>query len=399
MTAKAINIFRDEISKGIPAEYVGKTCIDRKDGVENGNPQINLHISIVSDETRLDMNTTESYHLEVSTDSRTPETSFDRLSTTNVQITAPTFFGARHALETLSQLIAWDDAQSSMIMNSDVDITDSPAYIHRGLIIDSSRNFITVPVIKKIIDAMSYDKLNIFHWHLTDTHSFPFVSIREPRLAQYGSYSPSQVYSPEDVMDLVDYATVRGVKIIPEFDAPAHVGSGWEWDVKDGMGQMALCVNKEPWTSYCAEPPCGILNPVNDNVYSVLKKIYKDMAQLFPSDVFHMGGDEVNFRCWNETKEITDWMESHDREDRTKEDFLHLWKHFQDRALKKVDEAYENKPPVILWTSGLTEEGHADKFLDKDRYIIQIWTNSTDKSIADLYRQGFKLIMSNFDAL
>ena len=57
-----------------------------------------------------------------------------------------------------------------------------------------------------------------------------------------------------------------------------------------------------------------------------------------------------------------------------------------------------NNKPNVLCQSGLTEEGHADKFLDTARYIIQIWTTGTDESIAQLYRQGFKLIMSNYDA-
>ncbi|EFX60569.1 hypothetical protein DAPPUDRAFT_123698 [Daphnia pulex] len=78
-------------------------------------------------------------------------------STTSVSITATTFFGARHAIETLSQIMAWDKTLESMIMLTDANISDSPAFVHRGLIIDTSRNFVSVPVIKKIIDAMSYD--------------------------------------------------------------------------------------------------------------------------------------------------------------------------------------------------------------------------------------------------
>jgi N-acetyl-beta-hexosaminidase len=51
-------------------------------------------------------------------------------------------------------------------------VEDSPAYSHRGLLIDTSRNFITVPTIKQIISAMSYDKLNVFHWHITGNFSY-----------------------------------------------------------------------------------------------------------------------------------------------------------------------------------------------------------------------------------
>ena len=205
------------------------------------------------------------------------------------------------------------------------------------------------------------------------------------------------MYRPEDVEGIVHYAMVRGIKVLPEFDAPAHVGEGWQWGDKYGLGQLALCVNKEPWTQYCVEPPCGQLNPVNDNIYPILGNIYKDMSELFRSDVFHMGGDEVKMDCWNETEEIVDWLKLRGMSN-DKEGFLDLWSYFQNKSLTRLDEAYGNQQPVILWTSGLTEEGHTDKYLDPKRYIIQIWTNETDPSIAELYTKGYKLIMSNFDA-
>lgn len=394
LTNEAIQVLRSVIRKSIPNTQRGRNQTAK----EPQRPHINIQVSIVSGDERLEMATDESYNLHVETIFATAATPASPRSTTSVSITATSFFGARHGIETLSQIMAWDDTLGAMIMLTDANISDSPAFVHRGLLVDTSRNYLSVPVIKKIIDAMSYDKLNVFHWHLTDTHSFPFVSTREPRLSLYGAYSSAKVYRPEDIKELVHYATVRGVKIVPEFDAPAHVGSGWEWGERAGMGQLALCVNKEPWTTYCVEPPCGILNPVNDNIYSVLSNIYQDMRDLFVSDIFHMGGDEVNFACWNETAEIIDWLKTQGRTDKSKEDFLYLWTYFQNRSLAEVDKAYDNKQPIVLWTSGLTEDGHADKYLDKSRYIIQIWTTGTDESIAQLYRQGFKLIMSNYDA-
>ena len=70
-------------------------------------------------------------------------------------------------------------------------------------------SFFVVQVIKQIISGMSYDKLNVFHWHITDTHSFPFYSRRVPQLTMHGAYSPRQVYTPEDVRDIVEYARLR----------------------------------------------------------------------------------------------------------------------------------------------------------------------------------------------
>jgi hypothetical protein len=222
LTNEAIAIFRGVLRKSIPEAFRRRNQT-AKDGQR---PQIHIEVSITSGDVRLGMETQESYNLHVKTIFATAATPASPRSTTSVSITATTFFGARHAIETLSQIMAWDKTLESMIMLTDANISDSPAFVHRGLIIDTSRNFFSVPVIKKIIDAMSYDQLNVFHWHLTDSQSFPFVSTREPRLALYGAYSSDQVYHPEDIKELVHYATVRGVKIVPEFDAPGHVGSG-----------------------------------------------------------------------------------------------------------------------------------------------------------------------------
>lgn len=132
------------------------------------------------------------------------------------------------------------------------------------------------------------------------------------------------MYRPEDVAEIVRYAMVRGIKVVPEFDAPAHVGSGWEWGERYGLGKLALCVNQEPWQDYCVEPPCGQLNPINPNVYKILSNIYKDMADLFRSDIFHMGGDEV--RGWIPEKIDMRYFNSHDRRHSTiVGDFLHEW--------------------------------------------------------------------------
>ena len=84
------------------------------------------------------------------------------------------------------------------------------------------------------------------------------------------------------------------------------MGNGWQFGEREGLGRLAVCVNQEPWQDYCVEPPCGQLNPVNEAVYEVLDKLYQDFFELFDTDMFHMGGDEVNLNCWNTTKEIRD---------------------------------------------------------------------------------------------
>lgn len=140
------------------------------------------------------------------------------------------------------------------------------------------------------------------------------------------------------------------------------------------------------------------LNIVNEKMYEVLSEIFSEYLQLFEgTDVFHMGGDEVNMNCYNSSAEIRDFLQSKNKVG-TKEDILQLWKVFQGRAYSLLAQANKGqKMPAIIWTNSLTEEG-AEKFLSNQDYIIQIWTTGKDHSIADVINKGFKTIMSNYDA-
>ncbi|XP_026276517.2 chitooligosaccharidolytic beta-N-acetylglucosaminidase [Frankliniella occidentalis] len=314
----------------------------------------------------------------------------------NVTLVADNAYGARHGLETLNQLIVRDELRREMLMPVKARIVDSPGYKYRGILLDTARSFVSIKAIKRTIDAMAASKLNTFHWHITDSHSFPFVSKTHLMFSQYGAFSPDEVYTPQAIEELVEYARVRGVRVLPEFDAPAHVGEGWQW-----VGHNAtVCFRAEPWQKFCVEPPCGQLDPTVDKVYDVLGGIYRDMLDAFKPDMFHMGGDEVNFNCWNTTESIISWMRQNNASARTGDDFRKLWDVFQTRALQKLVEANEGKElPVVLWTSGLTAPGKVDRYLDPKKYIIQIWTKGDDLLIKELAEKGYRLIFSNYEAL
>lgn len=192
---------------------------------------------------------------------------------------------------------------------------------------------------------------------------------------------------------ILDHAQVRGVRVIPEFDAPAHVGEGWQ------SKNMTICFNAQPWQKYCVEPPCGQLDPSKDELYTVLEDIYREIMEMFRyPDVFHMGGDEVSHTCWNTSAELKSWM--------TKKgwgheeiDYIKLWGHFQKNALERVDKVTKKRTPVVMWTSRLTDVPYVEEYLDNSRYIIQIWTTGGDIKIQDLLQRGYMLIVSNYDAL
>uniref|UniRef100_A0A336MDZ8 beta-N-acetylhexosaminidase n=1 Tax=Culicoides sonorensis TaxID=179676 RepID=A0A336MDZ8_CULSO len=303
--------------------------------------------------------------------------------TVDVKIFAKSFFGARHALTTLQQLIWYDDEDDSLKVLNQAFIDDVPKFNYRGLMLDTSRHYFSVESIKRTIVGMAHSKLNRFHWHLTDSQSFPFVSKYYPELAAHGAYSADEVYTGDDIKDVVEFARVRGVQIVPEIDAPAHAGNGWDWGVKQGLGQLALCVNQQPWTYYCGEPPCGQLNPKNNNTYIILQKLYQELIELTgPTDYFHLGGDEVNLECWAQHFNDTD--------------LRGLWCDFMQKAFKHLKKANNEFPPAMtaVWSSGLTNM----PCLSNQLFAVQVWGGSQWQENYQLIDSGYNLIISHVDA-
>lgn len=167
-------------------------------------PLRSLSLSISDLSSPLRHGVDESYSLSISS------------STGLANLTAITVWGAMRGLETFSQL-SWGDPP---VIAADVYIADRPIFPHRGVMLDTSRNYYPVEDIVRTIEAMGANKLNVFHWHITDSHSFPIVLPSEPELAGKGSYGPGMRYTPEDVKAIVELGMTRGVRVLPEIDAP-----------------------------------------------------------------------------------------------------------------------------------------------------------------------------------
>ena len=86
--------------------------------------------------------------------------------------------------------------------------------------IDTARHFLSVDTIKRAIDGMMYLKLNILHWHIVDEDSFPMYVPEVPELSESGSIGG--VFSENDLKVVIAYAKLRGVRVVPEIDTPAH---------------------------------------------------------------------------------------------------------------------------------------------------------------------------------
>ncbi|KAJ3290212.1 hypothetical protein HDU79_003462 [Rhizoclosmatium sp. JEL0117] len=246
-------------------------------------------------------------------------------TSSGVTITAAHTVGALRALETLTQLIkpvsklpdwiasdaagcaaadAAGLARGFVVPNGPWHIVDKPSYSYRGVSLDTSRNYIPVSGIQKTLDAMASTKLNVLHWHIVDATSFPVVSTSYPDLAT-SAYSPLAVYSYDDVKAVIAYAADRGIRVIPEFDTPAHANA---YSFSKGLAPYVLCVNggAAGTTSFwptCPEPPCGNVNIADPGAAPAFGALVKEYSALFTDSVFHMGGDEIERFCLGTSKE------------------------------------------------------------------------------------------------
>ena len=144
-----------------------------------------------------------------------------------------------HGLESLTQLVIVQSLQSTSLQTipfAPVQIDDAPNLPFRGLMIDSGRHFLPISHVKHVIEAAAMVKLNLIHWHLVDSCSFPTCSDKFPQLCQQGGYPnvdypggstppvgvPKAVYTPDELRAVVAFAKEHGVQIQPEWDMPGH---------------------------------------------------------------------------------------------------------------------------------------------------------------------------------
>ncbi|RDH32458.1 glycoside hydrolase superfamily [Aspergillus welwitschiae] len=317
----------------------------------------------------------ESYTLEVTE------------SATSVVIEAPTVWGALHAFTTLQQLVI-SDGQGGLIIEQSVKIQDAPLYPYRGIMLDTGRNFISVSKIYEQLDGMSLSKLNVLHWHMEDTQSWPVQIDAYPEMI-HDAYSPREVYSHADMRNIVAYARARGVRVIPEIDMPSHSASGW----KQVDPQMVTCVDS--WWSNddyalhtAVEPPPGQMDIIYNGTYDVVREVYNELSSIFPDNWFHVGADEIQPNCFNFSSYVTQWFA--EDPSRTYNDLAQYW---VDHAVP-IFQNYSSSRQLVMWEDIVLSTEHAHDV--PTNIVMQTWNNGLDY-INQLTAKGYDVIVSSSD--
>ena len=230
---------------------------------------------------------------------------------TGIKIKANTLDGIFYGTQTLRQLLPNVIESPELVSGTDwnmayVDITDYPRFSWRGLHLDVSRHFFTVDFIKKYLDIMALNKLNRFHWHLTDDHGWRIEIIGKPELQtvsawrncngqQYGGY-----YTQQEITDIVNYAAKKHIMVIPEIEIPGHTV-----EVLAAYPELSCATSSAPhggpFSVRCAwGTSSDIFCAGKEETFEFIEDVLDEIVQLFPGPYIHLGGDEAFKEKWKQ---------------------------------------------------------------------------------------------------
>ena len=230
-----------------------------------------------------------------------------------IEVRSASYSGTLYAIMSLMQLLPAGVYSGTYTPGEDwnipcASIKDRPRFGYRGMLLDCSRHFFETDEIYRLLDLMSYYKLNRFHWHLTDDHGWRAEIRRYPLLTEVGAWRDGTMvghdmssndgiryggfYTQEQLRDVVEYASRRGIEVIPEIDLPAHMVSAlaaYPWLGCTGGPYSPMTVWDISKDVLCAG---------KDSSFMFIEGVLEEICDIFPSEYIHIGGDECPKVRW-----------------------------------------------------------------------------------------------------
>lgn len=274
-----------------------------------------------------------------------------------------------------------------------VNIQDEPRFVYRGVLLDCARHFFSVEMIKEFLDVMALHGCNQFHWHLTDDQGWRFEVKSMPELALRGSVREQTTigpnvgifdgvphggyYTQEECRDIVKYAAERYINVIPEIDLPGHMQSALH--VYPELGCTGGPYPVRTYWGVSREVLCG----GNPKTLEFLKNVLKEVCEVFPSKIIHIGGDE----CPKDRWKACPTCQAKIKELGLKDDGKHSPENQLQSYINKEIEAFmaEQGRDIIGWDE-ILEGGLSGKS------IVMSWRGT--KGGTEAAKQGHRVIMS-----
>jgi hexosaminidase len=229
---------------------------------------------------------------------------------------AGVFYGVQTFLQMLPPEVFAKQAPSGVKWEvPSVQIKDWPRFQWRGMLLDVSRHFLTKQEVEQILDALAIHKINVLHWHLVDDDGWRIEIKKYPRLTEVGAWrksigfgfdpKDSAAYGPDgryggyytqaDIREVVRYAAVRHITIVPEIEMPGHSSAAL------AAYPQFSCAGSSAHFSTDREKgqTDGVYCAGNDETFDFLQNVLKEVFTLFPSKYIHVGGDEVSTSNWS----------------------------------------------------------------------------------------------------
>ena len=230
----------------------------------------------------------------------------------NIRIIGGSNAGVFNGIQTLLQLLPPQIYSGNVKLPISVPyctIEDSPKFSYRGFMLDVTRTWMDLPMVKRFIDRLAHHKINKLHLHLSDDEGWRVEIKSHPELTEVGGYrgvdSPVAArygrwdehyggfYTQEDVREMVEYAAVRNIEIIPEIDLPGHSHN------LARVRPEVLCNYTPDKTATDGYDSRSVLCVAKEENYALLDDVMRELSELFPSEYIHVGGDEVSTAQWS----------------------------------------------------------------------------------------------------
>ncbi|MCM4156019.1 beta-N-acetylhexosaminidase [Gramella sp. AN32] len=324
-----------------------------------------------------------------------------------IYITGATATGVFYGIESFRQLLPVDfefEKTYKSVKIPFIEITDKPRFPWRAFMLDESRHFKGKEAVKNILDQMSMFKMNTFHWHLTDDQGWRIEIKKYPKLTEIGSKrrdtqlsrkSEERVgephegfYTQSEIKEILAYAESKHINVVPEIEMPGHATAAiaaYPWLSSMGVPQeVSVTFGKLDDSFNIADP----------KVVTFLTDVLDEVIKLFPGEVIHIGGDEVNFKPWEDSRIAQDFMSKNGLETP-----IDLQIYFTNQISNYIDSSGKR---MMGWNEIMGTDIHEDdgktsaeakQKLAKSA-IVHFWKGDL-KLINEAVEQGYDVVNSN----